>query len=87
MSGESKFAIFRAGYSGYEPFGQIAQRVTLETAQADIATLKRRYPHQEFVIMGEVGTATKSERVTVKLTAPDLGANVVKLERAKESSR
>ena len=85
---EAKFAIFRAGFSGYQSIGPTAQRLTIEQARDDIAILKRRYPNQEFVILGEVGTATKSERVTVKIAAPELGTGkVVQLKCVKENAR
>lgn len=88
MSDDAKFAIFRAGYSGYQPVGQIAQRITLDDAMEQIKALKGRYPNQEFVIMGEVGSATRSDAVTVNVAAPDLGDNVViDFSRAKGASR
>lgn len=58
---------------GYSTRGPIAQPMTLKDARAEVLRLKKSFPHQDFVIMGEVGEATMSERVTVKIDAPDLG--------------
>jgi hypothetical protein len=47
--------------------------------------LKRVFPHQDFVIMGEVGEATKSERVTVKIDAPDLSEARPRKRKSRET--
>jgi hypothetical protein len=57
---------------GYSSRGPIAQPMAFKEARDEIVRLKKLFPHQDFVIMGEVGEATKSERVTVKIDAPDL---------------
>jgi len=57
---------------GYSTRGPIAQPMTLKEARDEVVRLKKLFPHQDFVIMGEVGEVTRSERVTVKIDAPDL---------------
>jgi hypothetical protein len=57
---------------GYSTRGPIARAMSLKDARAEIVRLKKVYPHQDFVIMSEIGEATMSERVTVKIDAPDL---------------
>jgi hypothetical protein len=67
----TKFAIFRRESSGgYSSRGPVAVEMTLEQARWEIARLNKRYPHQEFVIMGEIGELARSERVTVQIEAP-----------------
>ena len=69
----TKFSIFRReSTGGYSTRGPVVPEMTLEEARKEIARLKSLYPYQDFVIMGEIGEATKSERVTVKIEAPDL---------------
>lgn len=75
----TKFSIFRRESSGgYSTRGPIAPDMSLDQARKEIARLKSQYPYQEFVIMGEIGEATRSERVTVKIAAPDLASSVRK---------
>jgi len=62
----------RESVGGYSSRGPIAQPMTLKDARAEIVRLKKDFPHQDFVIMGEVGEVTRSERVTVRMEAPDL---------------
>jgi hypothetical protein len=62
----------RESGGGYSTRGPIARPLSLKEARDEIVRLKKVFPHQDFVIMGEVGEATKSERVTVKIDAPDL---------------
>ncbi len=57
---------------GYSTRGPVARAMSLKDARAEIVRLKKVYPHQDFVIMSEIGEATMSERVTVKIDAPDL---------------
>jgi hypothetical protein len=69
----SNFIILRRETAdGYSTRGPIARAMTLRDARAEIMRLKKIYPHQDFVIMSEIGEATMSERVTVKIDAPDL---------------
>jgi hypothetical protein len=69
----TSFIILRRETSGgYSTRGPIAQPLSLKEARDEIVRLKKVFPHQDFVIMGEVGEATRSERVTVKIDAPDL---------------
>jgi len=69
----SNFIILRREVAdGYSTRGPIARAMTLKDARAEIVRLKKVYPHQEFVIMSEIGEATVSERVTVRIDAPDL---------------
>jgi hypothetical protein len=62
----------RESAGGYSTRGPIVQPLTFKDARAEIVRLTKLFPHQDFVIMGEVGEATRSERVTVKVDAPDL---------------
>ena len=69
------FIILRRETSGgYSTRGPIAQPMSLKETRDEIVRLKKLFPHQDFVIMGEIGEATRSERVTVKIEAPDLSA-------------
>ncbi len=68
----TRFAILRHESGGYSTRGPLALEMTLEEARKEVARLKSSFPHQDFVIMGEVGTVSRSERVTVKIEAPDL---------------
>jgi len=78
----TKFSIFRRESSGgYSTRGPVVPEMTLAEARTEIARLKTLYPHQDFVIMGEIGEATRSERVTVKIEAPDLSGPVRKKRR------
>jgi hypothetical protein len=80
-----KFAILRRETSGgYSTRGPIAQVLTLEQARGEVARLKGAYPYQDFVIMGEIGEVTRSERVTVKIEAPDLTRKVRKKKQAQQ---
>jgi hypothetical protein len=62
----------REAADGYSTRGPIARAMSLKEARAEVVRLKKVYPHQDFVIMSEIGEATVSERVTVKIDAPDL---------------
>lgn len=68
----TRFAILRRESDGYSTRGPIAAEMTLENARREVTRLKSAFPHQDFVIMGEIGEATRSDRVTVKIEAPDL---------------
>jgi len=77
----SSFAIFRRdSLAGYSTRGPVAPKLNLIEARKEISRLKSLYPYQDFVIMGEVGEVTRSERVTVKIEAPDL-SSIVRRER------
>jgi hypothetical protein len=68
-----KFIILRREIDdGYSTRGPVAHAMSIDEARAEIARLTALYPHQQFVIMGEVGEARRSERVTVKIAAPNL---------------
>src|SRR5260221_177155 len=62
----------RESVGGYSSRGPIAQPMTLKEARAEIVRLKKDVPHRDFVIMGEVGEVTRSERVTGRMEVPDL---------------
>jgi len=68
----TRFAIFRHESGGYSTRGPIVPEMTLDEARKEVARLKAAYPYQEFVIMGEVGTVSRSERITVKIESPVL---------------
>lgn len=69
----AKFAILRReSAGGYSTRGPTAHEMTFDEARTEIARLKSHYPYQDFVIMGEIGEARRSERVTVKIEAPSL---------------
>ena len=83
----ANFIILRRETSGgYSTRGPIAQPVTLKEARDEIVRLKKLFPYQDFVIMGEVGEAMKSERVTVKIDAPDLSEARPRKRKAREAS-
>ena len=80
---KAKFSVFRReALGGYSTRGPVAQEMDLATARKEIVRLKSLYPHQDFVLMGEIGEATRSERVTVKIVAPDLSDLVPKKRKA-----
>lgn len=66
----TNYAIFRREASGYSTRGPIVPEMTLGEARKEIARLKAAYPYQDFVIMGEMGTVTRDETITVKIEAP-----------------
>jgi hypothetical protein len=69
----AKFAILRReSGGGYSTRGPIAYEMNFTEAREEITRLKVLYPHQDFVIMGEIGEAKRSDRVTVKIEPPDL---------------
>lgn len=69
----TKFAIFRRESSGgYSTRGPVVPEMTLDEARKEITRLKTSYPQQDFVIMAETGTVSRSERVTVRIEAPDI---------------
>lgn len=77
----TRFAILRHENGGYSTRGPIAVEMTLEEARKEVARLKTSFPYQDFVIMGEIGTVTRSERVTVRIEAPDLATELSKRPR------
>lgn len=75
----TNFAIFRHESSGgYSTRGPIVPEMTLDQARKEITRLKTSYPHQDFVIMAQMGTVTRSERVTVKIETPEVLSRVRK---------
>jgi len=81
----ASFIILRRETSGgYSTRGPVAQPLSFKEARDEIVRLKKIFPHQDFVIMGEVGEATKSERVTVKIDAPDLSVAKPRKRKARE---
>jgi len=68
----TRVAIFRHESGGYSTRGPVVPEMTLDEARKEVARLKSAYPHQEFVIMGEIGTVSRSERITVKIENPML---------------
>ena len=84
----SNFIILRRENDGYSTRGPIVHAMTLKEARTESVRLKKLFPHQDFVIMGEVGEATLSERVTVKIDAPDLSeARPKKNRRSRKSAQ
>src|SRR5215472_12967394 len=82
----TNFIILRRETSGgYSTRGPVAQPMSLKDARDEIVRLKKIFPYQDFVIMGEVGEATKSERVTVKIDAPDLTGAKPRKRKAREA--
>jgi hypothetical protein len=69
----NSFIILRRELTGYSTRGPIAVGMSLDEARAETVRLKSTFPYQDFVIMCEVGAAKRTERVTVKIDAPDLG--------------
>jgi len=79
-----QFSIFRRDRStGYSTRGPVAPQMSLDEARKEISRLKSLYPYQDFVIMGEIGEVTRSERVTVKIRAPDLSSLIRKKRKVK----
>jgi hypothetical protein len=74
----------RESVGGYSSRGPIAQPMTLKESRAEIVRLKKDFPHQDFVIMGEVGEVTRSERVTVRMEAPDLSDAIPKKRKPRK---
>jgi hypothetical protein len=77
-----KFAILRKeSAGGYSTRGPTAKEMSFAEARDEIARLKSLYPHQDFVMMGEVGEAKRTVRVTVKIEAPELPGMAKKRRR------
>jgi hypothetical protein len=77
----TRFAILRHESGGYSSRGPVAVEMTLEEARKEVARLKTSFPHQDFVIMGEIGTVFRSDRVTVRIEAPELANELSKRPR------
>lgn len=68
----TNFAIFRRESSGgYSSRGPVAPVMSLDQARREIARLRATYPHQSFVILGEIGE-TARERASLHNEARDL---------------
>jgi hypothetical protein len=52
--------------------------MTLDQARKEITRLKSAFPYQDFVIMGEIGTVTRTEKITVNIAAPHIAQRVRK---------
>jgi hypothetical protein len=81
----TRFAIFRHESGGYSTRGPIVPEMTLDEARKEVARLKAAYPYQEFVIMGEIGTVSRSERITVKIESPVLRNRLPKRAKAADA--
>ncbi len=82
----ASFIILRRETSGgYSTRGPVAQPLSLKEARDEIVRLKKIFPLQDFVSMGEVGEATKSDRVTVKIDAPDLSGAKPRKRKLRET--
>ena len=68
----TSYAIFRREGSGYSTRGPIVPEMTLDQARKEITRLKTAFPYQDFVIMGEIGTVTRTEKITVNIAAPHI---------------
>lgn len=66
------YAIFRRESSGYSTRGPIVPEMTLDQARKEITRLKKTFPYQDFVIMGEIGTVTRTEKITVNIVTPHI---------------
>lgn len=56
----TNFAIFRRESSGgYSSRGPISPVMSLEQARREIARLRAIYPHQDFVMLGEIGESAR----------------------------
>ena len=68
----AKFAIFRReNGGGYSSRGPVARKITLEEARLEMKLLKKRYPHHQFVIMGEIEDAAYGEEIAVPVEIPE----------------
>ena len=74
----TNYAIFRREGSGYSTRGPIVPEMTLEQARKEITRLKTAFPYQDFVIMGEIGTVTRTEKITVNIAVPQIARRVRK---------
>lgn len=70
----NRFIILRRDANGYSSRGPVAQPMTIKAARDEVLRLSKLYPHQTFCILAEVGEAIRSERIVVKLEAPQLKA-------------
>ena len=80
----TRFAIFRQESGGYSTRGPVVPEMTLDEARKEVARLKSAYPYQEFVIMGEIGTVSRTERITVKIENPMLRNRLPKRPKASD---
>jgi hypothetical protein len=55
----------RENSDSYSVRGPIARAMDLKQARAEIIRLKKSFPHQDFVIMGEIGEVVLTEHVRV----------------------
>ena len=68
----TKFGIFRRESSGgYSSRGPVAAVMSLEQAHREIARLRAKYPHQEFVILGEITEPAFTQRAPAQIQASD----------------
>ena len=74
----TNYAIFRREGSGYSTRGPIVPEMTLDQARKEITRLKTAFPYQDFVIMGEIGTVTRTEKITVNIAAPHIAPRIRK---------
>jgi hypothetical protein len=68
----TKFAIFRRESSGgYSSRGPVAAVMSLEQAHREIARLRAKYPHQEFVILCEITEPAFVQRAPAQIQASE----------------
>jgi len=68
----TKFAIFRRESSGgYSSRGPVAAVMALDLAHREIARLRAKYPHQEFVILGEISEPAFVQRSSAQVRASE----------------
>jgi hypothetical protein len=58
--------------------------MTLDEARKEVARLKSAYPYQDFVIMGEIGTVSRSERITVTIDESALPKRMSRRSKASD---
>ena len=68
----ANFSILRRETSGgYSTRGPIVTEMTLERARNEIERLRKRFPYQDFVIVGEIEETTHAVRATVGAEVAD----------------
>lgn len=73
------FIIMRRDGDNFATRGPLAKPLSLEDAKAEALSLKTQYPHQDFVLFGEVGAVNLNSDVFITLAAPDLSRPVLRL--------
>jgi len=68
----SKFIILRKDGDDFQTMGPVAAPMTLEQASEEAAALAARFPHLQFHVFADVGSAVRKEVISLELETPDV---------------